>query len=173
MSILGRAQAMIQSTIDATVNRALVVLSFLVAAGLGTAAVAHRVAITYGIETALISLAVFFVLVGIAVMALRPADQASVEEEINQRAENAADTPAAAMAGMSDSDRELLLGLLSAAAPMLAPRIAGMLVRNVPVMLAVGVVFFILARQAGQATEVSEAMPSGSEASAAAPAPAE
>lgn len=156
-ALFGRVEAVIQSTIDATVNRALMMLSFLVAAGLATAAIAYRLAIAYGIETSLLALAAVFALIGIAVGVLRPVEKAEAIDATDAAsggAETAGMNGAAPGIGgfggfnMSDTDREMLMGLLSSAAPMLAPRLLTTMFRNIPALIVIAIVIYAISRQA-------------------------
>lgn len=168
-SVIGRAQSAVQNTIDITVNRALVGLSFVVAAGLVTAAIAYRLMVNYGVETALLVLAALFAIVGlVAASVLRTSD----ENPVDAQSADAATAPAAAaqadsnaglLAGLSDTDREMLLGLVTAALPLLAPRVIGLLLRNIPALLVIGLALGLLARQSGVFPGASSVSTSASE----------
>jgi hypothetical protein len=155
---------MVQSTIDATVNRALVTLSFFIAMSLVAAAIAYRLTLVYGVETALISLAAVFALVGTAVSAFNSSEAAAPDDTAEAPPSNGADTDKLlGVSGLSAADRELVLAFASAAAPIIAPRVVGMMLRNIPAMLVVALVVVLVARQAGSMSNGREnaSMPVG------------
>lgn len=162
-SVLGRAQTMIQTTIDVTVNRALVGLSFFVAAGLIAAAIAYRLTVTFGVETALIVLAALFAIVGLVAASVLRTSETPAESTASDSASSAATAEQSSsqglFAGLSDNDREMMMGMATAALPLLAPRVIGLLLRNIPSIIVIGVVVFLLARQAGSFAPVAGSSP--------------
>lgn len=158
-SVIGRAQSAIQNTIDVTVNRALVALSFMVATGLVAFAIAHRLTVLYGLEAALLAVAALFAVFGLVAASVLNTAEPVVETDAPPAAEAStqATTATGLLDSLSDSDREMLLGVVSAAVPLLAPRLIGVLLRNIPALLVVAVVVFALARQSGGAAGGSAA----------------
>lgn len=156
-SVLGPIQASVQNTVDIIVNRALIGLFFFVAAGLATAAAGLRLANEYGLEVSLAVLTTLFVVAGLIAASVlkvsdtdpelsQPADAAAAEVEGN--ASSGAGS-GAGLASLTNADRELILGLLASVAPLVAPRVIGLVVRNIPAMLVIAIVLFVLVRQAG------------------------
>lgn len=152
-AVLGHIQASVQNTVDIIVNRALIGLFFFVAAGLATAAAGLRLANEYGVEVALVVLTTLFVVAGLiaaSVLKLSDADDALSQPENAATAEVEGNPSlGAGLASLSNADRELLLGLLASVAPLLAPRMIGLVVRNIPAVLVIAIALFVLVRQAG------------------------
>lgn len=163
-SVIGRAQTMIQTTIDVTVNRALVGLSFFVAAGLIAAAIAYRLTMTFGVETALIVLAALFAIVGLVAASVLRTSETLPEGAASESTSSAATadhaTSQSLFAGLSETDREMMMGMATAALPLLAPRVIGLLLRNIPSIIVIAVVVFLLARQAGSFAPAAGSRPS-------------
>lgn len=148
-SVIGRAQSVNQNTIDVTVNRALVGLSFMVAAGLVAVAIAHRLTVLYGLEAALLALAALFAVFGLIAASVLNTAEPEVESGVQSATEagTQATTATGLLDALSESDREVLLGVVTAAMPMLAPRLIGVLLRNIPALLVIALVVFAIARQ--------------------------
>jgi len=47
---------------------------------------------------------------------------------------------------MSDADKELLLSGLTAVSPMLAPKLIGLILRNLPILAVLGAFIFVMTR---------------------------
>jgi len=146
-SLFRRAQATVDNAIDHAVNRALVVIPFLIAAGFGTAALAMRLNREFGAETGSLILAGGFVLLGLVVALIvhsrsSKTTEAAAEaaETVNREAEKAAD-PA-----MANVDRELLMAALTTAAPIALPGLLRAVLRNLPIVAAIAAAGFIMTR---------------------------
>jgi len=149
-SLFRRAQATVDNAIDNVVNRALVAIPFLIAAGFGTAALSMRLNREFGAETGSLMLAGGFILVG-AVVALivnmRAAKPTEAVAEAADTAERAAED--AADPGLANVDRELLMAALTTAAPIALPGLLRALLRNLPIVAAVAAAGFIISRGVG------------------------
>ena len=149
-SLFRRAQATVDNAIGQIVNRAIVAIPFLVAAGFGTAAVAMRLNRELGPETASLVLAAAFSAIGLLtalVVYARTEKPAAVTEDVSEAAE-----PDAALsddAGMNDIDRELIKAALTTAAPIAIPGLLRTLGRNLPLVAAVAAAAFVISRDAG------------------------
>jgi hypothetical protein len=146
-SLFRRAQATVDNAIDHVVNRALVAIPFIIAAGFGTAALAMRLNREFGAETGSLILAGGFVIVG-AIVALivhsrtaKPVEPTAEAAETTERAA-AEETDA----GLANVDRELLMAALTTAAPIALPGILRALMRNLPIVAAVAAAAFIMSR---------------------------
>jgi hypothetical protein len=150
-SLFRRAQATVDNVIDHAVNRALVVIPFLIAAGFGTAALSMRLNREFGAETGSLILAGGFVLLGLVVALVvhlrssKPADTDETAETVDGDPEQAAD-PA-----MANVDRELLMAALTTAAPIALPGLLRAVMRNLPIVAAIAAAGFIMLR--GNETE--------------------
>jgi hypothetical protein len=145
-----RAQATLDRTIEGMVNRAIVVIPFLIAGGFGTAALAIRLNRDYGPETGSLILGGAFAALGlVAALAVRARSESLVEGEgpldtaaaPELEAESAADAP-----DLAKADRELLLAALTSAAPIAVPALVRTVGRNLPLIAALAATAFIIAR---------------------------
>lgn len=146
-SLFRRAQATVDNAIDHAVNRALVAIPFIVAAGFGTAALSMRLNREFGAETGSLILAGGFMVVGLLVALIvhsRPANPAEPVTEAAETADRAADE--AADPALANVDRELLMAALTTAAPLALPALLRALGRNLPIVAAVAAAGFIMSR---------------------------
>lgn len=147
-SLFRRAQATVDNAIGQIVNRAIVAIPFLVAAGFGTAAIAMRLNRELGPETASLVLAGAFAVLGIltAIVVFSRQERPTVASgEPGGEATNS-ETMAGADATMADVDRELLMAALTTAAPVAIPGLLRTLGRNLPLVAAVAAAAFLIAR---------------------------
>jgi predicted histidine transporter YuiF (NhaC family) len=147
-SLFRRAQATVDNAIDNVVNRALVAIPFLVAAGFGTAALSMRLNREFGAETGSLILCGGFVVVGLFVALIvhsraeRPAETIAEDADAAQQtAEEAAADPS-----LANVDRELLMAALTTAAPIALPGLLRTLMRNLPIVAAIAAAGFIMSR---------------------------
>lgn len=146
-SLFRRAQATVDNAIDHAVNRALVAIPFLIAAGFGTAALSMRLNREFGSETGSLILAGGFVLVGLVVALIvhsRSSKPTQAVEDATEAAEGTAD--AAADSAMASVDRELLTAALTTAAPIALPGLLRAVMRNLPIVAAVAAAAFIMSQ---------------------------
>ncbi len=145
-----RAQATVDRAIDGLVNRAIVAIPFLVAAGFGTAALALRLNREYGPETGSLILAGGFAFLGLlAALVMRGRSEAAPQgEEATEPAPGpgatAADTAEAP--DLAGADRELMMAALTSAAPIAIPALVRTIGRNLPLVAAVAAAAFIISR---------------------------
>ena len=146
-SLFRKAQATVDNAIDHVVNRALVAIPFLIAAGFGIAALSMRLNREFGAETGSLILAGGFILLG-AIVALivnsRAAKPAEAVAEATETAERAAEE--AADPALANVDRELLMAALTTAAPIALPGLLRALLRNLLIVAAVAAAGFIMSR---------------------------
>ena len=146
-SLFRRAQATVDNAIDQVVNRALVAIPFLIAAGFGTAALSMRLNREFGPETGSLILAGGFVVVGLFVALIvhsqmaKPAEPAAETTESAERAADETTDPA-----LANVDRELLMAALTTAAPIALPGLLRAVMRNLPIVAAVAAAGFIMSR---------------------------
>lgn len=143
-TLMRRAQHSVDTAVSHAINKVLIALPFVVAAGFGTAALSLRLNRELGPEIGNLVLAGIFCLVGlIAAFALRTrADHPAVAEP--QAATSEEKVQSAASEPMTPADRELLMAALTTAAPIALPGILRILLRNLPllaVVVALGYVF--------------------------------
>lgn len=146
-SLFRRAQATVDNAIDQVVNRALVAIPFLVAAGFGTAALSMRLNREFGAETGSLILAGGFILIGLLVALIIHSRATKSVETVSEAADTAEQTADdVADPALANVDRELLMAALTTAAPMALPGLARVLMRNLPIVAAVAAAAFIMSR---------------------------
>lgn len=150
-SLFRRAQATVDNAIGQIVDRAIVAIPFLVAAGFGTAAVAIRLNREFGPETASLVMAAAFAVIGMLtalIVHLRAEAPAAAAENDGEAAapETAADAEETAT---SDIDRELVMAALTTAAPIAVPAVLRTVGRNLPLVAALAAAVFVIARDNG------------------------
>ena len=160
--IVKRAQATVDNAIGQVINGMLVALPLLVAGGFGTAVLLRYLDRTYGTDAAYLILACGFgalSLVGLLVMNLRAraraVDPASVEGD--ERSEEPG--PIEQLGSMSKTDRELLMSALATAGPYALPGVLRVVLRNLPLILAVLAAAFVLTRPAASEMTDGEIQP--------------
>lgn len=154
-----RAQDTVDNAISVAVNRALVVIPFLVATAFAVAALAFRLNREYGPETANLMLAGLFVVVGIIaaiVVQLRTPHSAaaSITPTTTSSDDVTPDATAGAPTGifasvadqLSKTDRDLLMAALTSAAPIALPNLVKLVLRNLPLIVAIAAALFVLSR---------------------------
>lgn len=153
-SLFRRAQATVDNAIGQVVNRAIVAIPFLVAAGFGTAAVAMRLNRELGPETGSLVLAGAFGVIGLLtalVVHLRREKPAALIDEPT-------DMPSAEAAGVTeevksaDFDRELVMAALTSAAPIAIPGLLRTVGSNLPLVAAIAAAAFFIVRDNGTNT---------------------
>jgi hypothetical protein len=150
--LLKRAERSIDSAVTKVVDRALMAAPFVVAGGFATAALTVWLVEHYGQVTAYTLMAGAFALIGLitmAVLGMGNAAQASSESAASEpeQTANASDDADAA----SDMDLTALLtpevrAILASAAPAAVPGIARGVTRNLPLILLLAVVGFVISR---------------------------
>lgn len=163
--IVKKAQATVDNAIGQVVNGVLVAVPLLVAAGFGTAALLRYLDRHYGTDAAYLILACGFgvlSLVALLVMNAR-SRSAPADAETQAAAEPAEDENIVEKLGsISKTDRELLLSALTTAGPYALPGLLRVVVRNLPLILAVLAAVFVMTRPdegAGNTTDSADTGP--------------
>lgn len=151
-SLVRQAQASVDDAVAVIVNRIVVAVPFLVAAGFAVSALATWLTSRYGSQLADLILAAGFLGIGIVTAIVvelqrRPrtagaADPASINPS---EAETESGDSSKTLAGMLDSGRAL--GLLASAAPMAIPVLLKHAIRNLPIIFLIAVAAYVLTRQ--------------------------
>lgn len=155
-SVIRRAEAAIESVLDQALARALVALPLLVAAGFGTAALSTYVNAQYGVQAGQLIMAGAFAGLGLVAMlyvsivgpGTPESGEAATASGTSEPAEGSQSDGSAAVRALGDAERELVTTLLVSAAPVALPGIMRTLIRNLPLVLLILVVAFILSRAA-------------------------
>lgn len=153
-SLFRRAENAVGNILDQALARVLVALPLLVAAGFATAAASGYLSARYGRETSNLIMAAGFGALALLIagyVATWPAVQAGQSESATETAAagdaSASGESAAQAETMSPSERELLNSVLASAAPLALPAILRLLLRNLPLLLAVLVAGYMLSRE--------------------------
>ena len=147
-SLFRRAEVAIEHTVGQIALRALVAVLFVIAAGFGAAALFLRLSREFGPETASFVMAGAFALIGliatIAVGSQRLKSPATSMPTSDSVTSERSDNPEAS--GLSNAERELLFSALTSVAPFTLPQVARLLLRNLPLLVVIGLIIFVLSR---------------------------
>lgn len=159
--IVKKAQATVDNAIGQVFNAVLVAVPLFVAGGFGTAALLRYLDRTYGTDAAYLILACGFgvlSLVALLVMNARSPRSTPLDDEPEAASEPTEEPNFVEQLGsMSKTDRELLLSALTTAGPYAIPGLLRLIVRNLPLILAVLAAVFVMTRPDGSATGATEA----------------
>lgn len=154
--VLHRAEAMIGNVLEQALARALVALPLLVAAGFGTAALSTYVNAKYGTQTGQLIMAGGFATLGLLAMlfvsivgpaTINSGEAATASDDAGTgTAEGGQSADSPAMRAFGDAERELVTTMLASAAPVAVPSILRTLIRNLPLVLLILIVAFVLSR---------------------------
>lgn len=156
-SLFRRAENAVENILDQALARVMVAVPLLVAAGFATAAASGYVNARYGSETGNLIMAGAFVLLGLLVAAYvatwsstQSAAEAEASASVSASTDEQSETSGTGQqASMSESERELFNAMLSSAAPIALPGLIRVLLRNIPLLLALVVAAYVFSRQTG------------------------
>ncbi len=155
-SLFRRAEDAVGSILDQALARVLVAVPLLVAAGFATAAASGYLNARYGSETGNLIMAAGFGVISLLVaayVATWPAVQAAQTESEETKRDTADREASASRAGsgateaLSESERDLFNSVLASAAPIALPGLIRLLLRNIPLLLAIVLAGYVLSRQ--------------------------
>ncbi len=147
--IVKKAQATVDNAIGQVVNSVIVAVPLIVAGGFGTAALLRYLDRTYGTDAAYLILACGFGVISLVALLVMNAKARATPAEVG------AETPTGEveepstleqLGTMSKTDRELLMTALTTAGPLALPGIFRVIVRNLPLILAVLAAIFVMTR---------------------------
>lgn len=144
-----RAQAAVETTIDQAINRAMMMVPFLIAAGFGTAALAYRLHRQFGPETSNLIMAALFVVIGLiaaSVSAARSPPGTPLAEEPAKIADDPKAVPPPPAAELSEADREMMMAAVGTLAPIATPMLMRMVMRNLPLLAVLTAGIFVVTR---------------------------
>jgi hypothetical protein len=162
-SIFRRVEQKVDNKIDQALGRLGMGALFVVAAAFGVAALADYLIEMYGARTANMMLAGGFAVLGILaglISWMRSAETAQPAAAAEAEEAAQSDAPSAnPFDDMSAADRELLLGVMSAAAPVALSKLIGLAGRNLPLIVSIAAAVFFATRAAtaGETADVSAA----------------
>ena len=144
-SFVNRAQRSVDTLVAKYVTRVAVAVPFIVALGFGTAAASAKLSADYGSVTANAILGAAFAALGLAAAAvIGLSGPAPPGETVQEAAETQADAAVDSNAAITP---DLLLTALATVGPAALPAIVRLAARNLPVVLAVIVLAYILFSQ--------------------------
>ena len=157
-SLFRRAEDAVGSILDQALARVLVAVPLLVAAGFATAAASGYLNARYGSETGNLIMAAGFGVLSLLVaayVATWPAVQAAQAESDRADAEkdtadgeaSASSASSASNEAMSQSERELFNSVVASAAPIALPGLIRMLLRNIPLLIAIVLAAYVFTHQ--------------------------
>lgn len=154
-SLFRRAENAVENILDQALARILVAVPLLVAAGFATAAASGYLNARYGSEVGNLIMAGGFLVVALfagGYVAARSSQQtngaseAKIDTTGSETADATSSDPQQAQA-LSDSERELFNSVLASAAPIALPALLRLLLRNIPLLLALALAGYVLSRQ--------------------------
>jgi hypothetical protein len=156
-SLFRRAENAVENILDQALARIMVAVPLLVAAGFATAAASGYLNARYGSETGNLIMAAGFTVLGLLVagyVATWSSGQSAAEAEADasgsaSNGEQVESSVTGQPASMSESERELFNAMLASAAPIALPGLIRILLRNIPLLLAVLVSAYVLSRPTG------------------------
>lgn len=152
-SVIRRAETAIENMVDQALARVMVALPLLVAAGFATAALSTYLNTRYGTQNGHLIMAGAFAAMGLVAMlyvsSMGSSSSVSDGEVDAANQENSSSDQASADATASaftDAERELMTSVLTTAAPIAVPGLMRTVIRNLPLVILILIVGFILTR---------------------------
>lgn len=150
-AVFRRAEVAVENAIGSIVVRLVVAVPFMLAAGFGIAAFWMYLSRSYGAESAAMMMGGGFLLLGIlagVVAGMRsPIGETSDETQTSEPVDALGRSTSSDEAlDMSKVDKDLLKAALTSIAPVAVPHVARMVVRNLPVIAALGAALFLYLR---------------------------
>jgi hypothetical protein len=160
-ALFNRAQVTVDNAIGQALTRIVMAAPFVVAAAFGTAAATLWLSRVYGAEAAYMILAAAYVVVGFFIMGVLWRPSPAVTASAAPEAVTAAATEDARVdPALSAADRELVAAAVTAIAPLAAPTLVPLLLRNLPLIaLVLAVGFMVLRGQSGDASSAATPEP--------------
>ncbi len=148
-SIIQRAQSGIHSVVETMLGKAVAMVPFVIAFGFGIAALSSWINRELGAELGNLVMAVIFAVIGLIAYAYTTVTGPESLTAGEGYAETAPLTgePEKPASGWSDTDKEVAAAMLSAAGPSAAPMILRLIMRNLPLVMAILAAVFVMTRQ--------------------------
>lgn len=148
-AVINRAQRSVDTLVNKYVTRIAVSVPFVVALGFGTAAAAVKLSQEFGNTTAYAILAATFAVIGLAASAIIAMSGSNPETGAISGDNPAAGTTSAtgdtdASNAKSSIDPEFILAALGTVGPMALPSVVRLLARNLPLVLAIVAIAYVL-----------------------------
>lgn len=149
-AILNRAQLSVDKLVTKYVTRLAVAVPFVVALGFGTAAAAVKLSQEFGSPIAYAVLAAAFAAVGLSASAIIAVSGSSATTTAVTEAQVRSDTRSAdpgTVQAKSAIDPDLMMAALGTLGPAAIPTVVRLLARNLPLVLAIVMIAYILFSQ--------------------------
>lgn len=153
-SVIRRAEHAVENIVDQTLARVIVAIPLLVAAGFATASASVFLNAKYGPELGHLIMASVFAAIGLVAAIVvsvksngKTDTQTAIEERSTQAPGDAAEAQGDATTPLTSSERELVNALLASAAPIAVPGLLRILLRNIPILLALLAAIFVMTRR--------------------------
>lgn len=164
-SVIRRAENAVENMLDQALGRVLVALPLLVAAGFATASASIYIVGKYGPELGYLIMAAAFTVLALLVaayVAVKSNGSQSAASETPPLTASQADgeagiAPESQSQPLTGSERELLNSLLASAAPIAVPGVTRLVLRNLPLIVALCIAIYIFTRRAGESPAEPEA----------------
>lgn len=150
-AIIHRAQAGISKTVDHMLGKAVAIAPFVIALAFAVAALASWLYREVGIEAGNLIMAVIFAVIGLIVYAyvsFSGPESLAEGEEVAEMAVSPERPAEAAASAWSDTEKEMAAAAFSAVAPAAAPMILKLVLRNLPLVLAILAIVLVMTRPA-------------------------
>ena len=147
-SIFQSAQTALDSAIGQLVKRLIIAVPFLIAAGFAVAYGYIKLDRAYGAEMASLVMVVSFCILGLLSLAIVDRSPATSGTPVDETANSdpQSEPSEAAESTYSQADKELLFASLTSVAPLALPAVAKLVLRNLPIVLAIVSALFIFNR---------------------------
>lgn len=150
-SVIQRAQAGIHNAVDTMLGKVVAMVPFVIAFGFAIAALSSWLYREIGIELGNLVMAVIFAVIGLVGYAYASADgpqSLTAGEGYAETAPLSGETVETPKTGQwTDVEKEMAAALLSVAAPSAAPALLRLVLRNLPLVLAILAAVFVMTRQ--------------------------
>lgn len=145
-SVFKQARATIETSISDVVDRAIVAVPFLIAAGFLTTALAAWLIRSYGLEVGALIVGVLFLVVALVLHATFAAKREVVLEQVAAETEGQGTAGAETAEMWSETEKDLVKAAVAASAPHAIPILMRLIVRNLPLIVGVLAALFIMTR---------------------------
>ncbi len=157
-SIMRLARQEVEDTVGSLVERTLVVVPFLVAGALLTAAGTVKLMRELGTELGLTAMAAIFVIIGAALAAtLRRPALMGVEEDADEATFTSTGNEPPHSGKATAAEQELVTAAFTALAPVAAPALVRIVLKNLPILAAIAAALFVFTRPVGAESAESAA----------------
>ena len=164
-SLLRQARASVEASVTYLLERVIVAVPFLVAAGFGTAALTLHLTKSYGANIAMLTMAGGFAMLGLVAMgvvnAVSPSESETDVAFATGSSDEGASGSTADQAGETFSNSDVLMAGLSALAPVAMTHGVRLAVRHLPLLAAIGLAAYVVSRQpnSGETSNTSTRAP--------------